>query len=86
MRFRLRYVLDATEMGDLLPLAKFPYVAGSEAKADTGEPHAAEQTNPACVQSFTYPFAIERRDGENHGSPSRPTMTRSSSGSISRCG
>jgi hypothetical protein len=66
LRFRLRYLLDATEMGDLLPLAKIPYVVGSEAKSDTNEPHAAEKSNPACVQSFTYPFAIERRDGENH--------------------
>ena len=66
IRFRLRYLLDATEMGDILPLAKIPYVVGSEPKSDTGEPHAAEKPNPACVQSFTYPFAIERRDGENH--------------------
>lgn len=66
VRFRLRYLLDATETGDILPLAKIPYVIGSEPKSDTGEPHAAEKPNPACVQSFTYPFAIERRDGENH--------------------
>jgi hypothetical protein len=66
LRFRIKYVLDATEMGDLLPLAKVPYVVGSEAKSDAGEPHAAEKPNPACVQSFTYPFAIERLDGENH--------------------
>ena len=66
LRFRMRYLLDATETGDILPLAKMPYVVGSEAKSETGEPHAAEKPNPACVQSFTYPFAIERRDGENH--------------------
>jgi hypothetical protein len=68
LRFRIRYLLDATEMGDLMPLAKIPYVVGSEAKAETGEPHAAEKPNPACVQSFTYPFAIERADG-NHRIP-----------------
>jgi hypothetical protein len=66
LRFRAGYVLDATEMGDLLPLAGIPYVVGSEAQSDTREPHAAEKPSPACVQSFTYPFAIERRDGENH--------------------
>lgn len=66
MRFKFRWVLDATEMGDLLPLAGLPYVVGSEARADTNEPHAAEKPNNACVQSFTYPFAIERRDGETH--------------------
>jgi hypothetical protein len=59
-------VLDATELGDLLPLARVPYVAGSEPKAETNEPHAAAAANPACVQSFTYTFAVERRDGENH--------------------
>lgn len=33
--------IDATEHGDLFPLAGIPYVAGSEGAADTGEPHAA---------------------------------------------
>ena len=66
LRFRFRCVLDATEMGDLLPLAKLPYVVGSEPKSDTGEPHAGSRPTPACVQSFTYPFAVERSDGEDH--------------------
>ena len=66
VRFDAAWVLDATELGDLLPLAGVPYVVGSEARADTGEPHAAIEPNPACVQSFTYPFILERRDGENH--------------------
>jgi hypothetical protein len=60
IRFRPRFVLDATEMGDLLPLAKVPYVVGSEAKSDTGEPDASAKANHACVQSFTYPFLLER--------------------------
>ena len=63
IRLRPRFVLDATELGDLLPLAKVPYVVGSESRRDTGEPHASEQPNPACVQSFTYTFAIEHRPG-----------------------
>jgi hypothetical protein len=61
-----KYVLDATEMGDLLPLAKTPYTVGSEARRETQEPHAAEAANPACVQSFTYPFILEHRPGETH--------------------
>jgi hypothetical protein len=68
IRFRPRFVLDATEMGDLLPLAKIPYVVGSEAKADTGEPDASPDHNAACVQSFTYPFVIE------HGSQPGPDL------------
>jgi len=71
IRFRPRFVLDATEMGDLLPLAKVPYVVGSEAKSQTGEPDAAAQPNPACVQSFTYPFVVER-DGEPAVRESKP--------------
>ena len=87
VRFRFRWVLDATEMGDLLPLAKLPYVAGSEPKSDTGEPHAAAEPNPGCVQSFTYPFAIERAaiGARITPSPNRRTMMRSASGRISRC-
>ncbi|MBI1353931.1 MAG: FAD-dependent oxidoreductase [Acidobacteria bacterium] len=72
VRFEPGWVLDATELGDLLPLSGVPYVAGSEAKADTGEPHAAAEPNPACVQSFTYPFILERRDGEDHRIPRPP--------------
>jgi FAD dependent oxidoreductase len=66
VRIRTRFVLDATETGELLPLANVGSVVGSEAKSDTGEVDAAEQANSACVQSFTYPFVIERRDGEQH--------------------
>ncbi len=72
IRIESRFVLDATETGELLPLAKVPYVVGSEAKAETGEPHASQTANHACVQSFTYPFAIERRDGEQHRIPKPP--------------
>ncbi len=61
-----KFVLDSTEMGDLLPLAKTPYTVGAEPKSLTGEPHAAQAANPACVQSFTYPFIIEHRPGETH--------------------
>jgi len=59
LRFRPRFVLDATEMGDLLPLAKIPYVIGAESKAETAEPDAPVEPNKACVQSFTYPFILE---------------------------
>jgi hypothetical protein len=60
IRFRFRYILDATEAGDLLPLAKVPYVVGAESRDDTHEPNAADKPNAACVQSFTYPFVVER--------------------------
>jgi flavin-dependent dehydrogenase len=61
------FILDATELGDLLPLTGAEYVTGAEAIDDTGETHA----NPNCpqpneVQGFTFCFAVEHRPGENH--------------------
>jgi hypothetical protein len=72
VRIVARFVLDATELGDLLPLARVPYVVGAEPRSDTGEPHASESANAACVQSFTYPFALEYRPGEAHRVPKPP--------------
>ncbi|MBM3794675.1 MAG: FAD-dependent oxidoreductase [Acidobacteria bacterium] len=70
VRLRPRWVLDATETGDLLPLAGVPYVVGSEARRDTGEPRAATEAKPACVQSSTYTFAIDvNRSGAPHCTP-----------------
>jgi len=67
-RFEARIVIDATELGDLLPLAGVEHVVGAETVAETGEPQAQPtQAKPHCVQSFTYTFACERRDdGERH--------------------
>ena len=61
------YFLDATEMGNLLPLTDIPYVTGAEAINDTGEPNANRKgPQPHEVQSFTYGFAVEYCPGENH--------------------
>ena len=67
-RFEFDYVLDATELGDLLPLTGTEYVVGAESTAQTGEPHAHPDGPMAhCVQSCTYPFALERcPEGEDH--------------------
>jgi FAD dependent oxidoreductase len=51
-------VIDATDTGELVAWAKVPYRVGSESKATTGEPNAAEFDNPDCTQAFTYPFAL----------------------------
>jgi len=61
-----RYVLDATELGDLLPLAGVEHVVGRESRDETGEPHAAATADPTDMQSATWCFAIEHRAGENH--------------------
>ena len=71
IRFRAAMVIDATELGDLLPLAGAEYRVGAEAMAETGEAHAQPHEAKAhCVQSFTYTFAAERRpEGERHVIP-----------------
>jgi len=64
---RASYYLDATETGDLLPLAGVPYVTGAEAREDTGEADASpDGPHPERIQSFTYCFLVEFRPGENH--------------------
>lgn len=62
VRFEFEYVLDATELGDLLRLTGTSYVLGAESIDETGEPHAQpEEPKAHCVQSCTYTFAMERR-------------------------
>jgi FAD dependent oxidoreductase len=67
-RFLPGVILDATELGDLLPLVGAEYSSGAETIAETGEPHAQPiEPKPHCVQSFTYVFGLERRpQGERH--------------------
>lgn len=60
------WFLDATEMGDLLPLTGTEYVSGAESKAQTGEPHAADKPDPRNIQSITWCFAMDYREGEDH--------------------
>jgi hypothetical protein len=68
LHFQPSIVLDATELGDVLPLAGAEYSVGAETVAETGEPHAQPfEAKPHCVQSFTYVFGLERRPaGEQH--------------------
>jgi len=60
------YFLDATELGDLLPLVKAEFVTGAEAQSATGEMHAASVAQPANSQSFTFCFAVDLLEGEDH--------------------
>ncbi len=54
------YVLDATELGELLPLAGVEHVVGAEAQAQTGEPHARPGApDPLDQQAFTVCFAMD---------------------------
>lgn len=58
--------IDATELGDLLPLTKTEYATGAESQKETGEPHAAEQAAPQNMQAFTCCFAMDYIAGQDH--------------------
>jgi len=60
------YFIDATELGDLLPMTRTEYVTGAESQKDTGEPHAPGASRPANMQAFTCCFAMDYLDGEDH--------------------
>lgn len=60
------YFLDASELGDLLPLAGVEFVTGAEAQAKTGEPHAPSEAQPANQQAITCCFAADYLDGQDH--------------------
>lgn len=60
-----RYVLDATETGELLPLAGAEYVTGFESQSETGEPSAPAQAQPGNVQALSVCFVVEHVDGDH---------------------
>lgn len=60
------YFVDATELGDLLPLTGTEYVTGTESKKETGELHAPETGDPENNQAFTVCFAMDYVPGANH--------------------
>ncbi|MAU08820.1 MAG: hypothetical protein CL607_03290 [Anaerolineaceae bacterium] len=66
IRLEADFYLDATDLGDLLPLTQTAYGTGAEAKSDTNERGAPETARPQEIQSFTYCFAVEFCPGENH--------------------
>lgn len=53
------YFIDATELGDLLPLTGTEYVTGTESRLETKELHAPEKANPFNSQAFTYCMAMD---------------------------
>jgi FAD dependent oxidoreductase len=66
INIRADYFLDATDLGDLLPLTNTEYISGAESQLDTLEPNAQRESKPNEVQSFTYCFAVEYCPGEHH--------------------
>ena len=63
---RADYVLDATELGDVLALAGVDYVSGAESSAETGELHAPDLADPENVQALAWCFAVGYDPDGNH--------------------
>lgn len=63
------FFVDATELGDLLPLTGTEFVMGAESRRETGEPHAPETAEPLNQQAFTWCFAVDHLPGEDHTIP-----------------
>ena len=60
-----RYFVDATELGDLLPLTQTAWVSGSESREETGEPSAKARAAPHNNQAFSLCFAMSYHEGED---------------------
>lgn len=61
--------IDATELGDLLPLAGAEHVIGAEGQDDTGELHALAEPDPMDQQAITWAFALDYLEDEDHTIP-----------------
>jgi len=73
LRHTFRHVIDATELGDLLPMTGVAYALGAETIGDTGEPHAQPaNARPEAVQSLTYPVALRFDMTARAGSRTEP--------------
>jgi hypothetical protein len=59
------YVIDATETGDLLPLASAEYVSGFESRGETGEPTAPAIADPLNMQAVSWCFAVDHVPGDH---------------------
>jgi FAD dependent oxidoreductase len=66
IEFKSKICLDATELGDLLPLAGISYASGSDSRSRTTEPHAPESGNPENVQDYVFPFVLDFRPGTDN--------------------
>ena len=58
--------VDATELGDLLPLTRTEFVTGCEGRRATGEPHMPEKADPGNQQAFTAVFVMDFVPGADH--------------------
>lgn len=60
------YVIDATELGDLLPLCEAPFRTGAESRTEFSEPSAPEQADPNDVQGISWCFIVDYDPHNDH--------------------
>ena len=61
------YIIDATELGDVLELAGIEHVIGAESQSETGEPSAlAGDADPLDQQSHSWVFVLGYHPEEDH--------------------
>jgi len=60
------YFLDATELGDLLPMTGAEFAVGFEPRAETGDRRGPGKAQPDNHQAFTCVFAMDYLHGEDH--------------------
>ncbi|NJM67700.1 MAG: FAD-dependent oxidoreductase [Acaryochloris sp. RU_4_1] len=53
------YVVEATETGELLPLADLPYRLGIDPRSYLEPSSSSKQADPYCTQATTYTFAMQ---------------------------
>jgi hypothetical protein len=61
IRLQAKYFVEASELGELLPLSGTPFRVGAESQAETHERNAPRVADPHASQSFTYPFILEKQ-------------------------
>jgi hypothetical protein len=70
LTIRASYILDASEIGDLLPLTRAGYRIGAEARSTFSELHGRpDRDDPFDQQAISWCFALEHRPGEDHTIP-----------------
>lgn len=66
------YFLDATDLGELLPLANVEHVVGAESRAQTDEPSAPDAAHPEWIQPITVVVSLERRPADEDHTIAKP--------------
>ena len=72
LRLRGQYFVEASELGELLPLSGLPFRIGAESQTETRERNAPLMADPHASQSFTYPFILEKNASSGPTADTKP--------------